>query len=88
MEQKNLTKNERGICGDLKPGDRFCFLNDKKRLVYQVMKREWKKLAYISAAIVDRGWTEEKLIEWSTRCSYQREIIFLRNVNESNDEKV
>lgn len=71
---------------ELIAGDRFYFASDKKKIPYQVTQRKWKKLCYISAAVADRNWSEQKLIEWSSECNYSREVIFIRNVNDNNNE--
>lgn len=80
--KKQLQHFNRCTASDLYEGDRFYMATDKKRIVFQVLKINRKKLLYIDAAIADRNHTPELLLKWANETKYSREVIYIRNVND------
>jgi hypothetical protein len=80
--KKQLQRFDRCTASDLYEGDRFYMATDKKRIVFQVLKRNWKSLLFINAAIFDNGLTNDKMMAIAREMKYSREVIYIRNVND------
>lgn len=85
QSEKLLNRNERCTAADLKPGDRFIRQNDKKRIVYQMLKRNWKTISVVNGAIADRGHSFEQLMKWGQEIKYNTQVIYIRNVQQNNE---